>query len=173
MQVAAEARSSGPKQSILFSIIKLKQQITSRNQSVNQTESQRYWRRRSQPSPHRHCLLHCRGDRASSAESPGFSLGLKQGEDVVLPDWSLHVSNEGSVLHTDEGDLNLCNTSSGAYRLHKTSQRVHTPLAQVPRGRWRGGRLRGDLPVLPMTSSTVAYMISAESMFSNFSWSNN
>ena len=51
---------------------------------------------------------------SSSSESSGFSLTLKQSEDVTLSHGSLHVSDQRSVDSADEADFNLCNTSSGA-----------------------------------------------------------
>ena len=47
-----------------------------------------------------------------STESSGFALRLEESENVALPDGSLNVSDEGSVLSANEANLNLCNTSS-------------------------------------------------------------
>ena len=60
-----------------------------------------------------------------SSESSGFSLTLKKCENIVLSDWSLNVSDQGSVVVTDESDLNLCNTSSGAYKTNAPSQNMN------------------------------------------------
>lgn len=84
----------------------------------------------------------------SSSESSGFSLTLKQSKDVTLPDWSLDVSDQGSVDGADEADFNLCNTSSGAWTTHNA--KLDPRCCNPPEGRSE------HLPVLPMTSSTVA-----------------
>ena len=49
-----------------------------------------------------------------SSESSGFTFGFEQSEDVALSNWAFHISDESSVLNTEEANLNLCNTSSGA-----------------------------------------------------------
>ena len=84
----------------------------------------------------------------SSSESSSFSFTLKQSKDVTLSDWSLHVSDQSSVDRADEADFNLCNTSSGAWTTHKA--KLDTRCYESPEGRSE------HLPVLPMTSSTVA-----------------
>ena len=47
-----------------------------------------------------------------SAESPGLTLGLKEGEDVALSDGSLHVADKSSVHSALELDLNLRDSTS-------------------------------------------------------------
>ena len=47
-----------------------------------------------------------------SAESPSLTFTLEKGENVVLSDWTLDVSDQGSFHVAHEGNLNLRNTTS-------------------------------------------------------------
>lgn len=51
-----------------------------------------------------------------SSKSSGFTLRLEQSKDVALLDWSLDVSDESSLLAANEFDLDLGDTTTGAYR---------------------------------------------------------
>ena len=57
-------------------------------------------------------LSNLQGGILCSAESSGFTFGFEKSEDVTLSDWTFDVSDECSAVCTNEGDLNLCNTSS-------------------------------------------------------------
>ena len=50
-----------------------------------------------------------------SSESSGFSLGFEESKDVSLSNWTLHVSNNSSVVVVQELALDLSNTTSGSY----------------------------------------------------------
>ena len=55
------------------------------------------------------------GGEYRSSESSGFSLGLKQSKDVALSDWSLNVSHKLSSCVVQELNLDLGNTTTGAF----------------------------------------------------------
>ena len=52
----------------------------------------------------------------SSAKSPGLTLTLEEGEDVSLPDGSLHISDQSSVDGALEVHLHLGDATSRAYK---------------------------------------------------------
>lgn len=110
---------SEKKKQFIFSIIKLKQQITSRNQSVQSTESfstagVNSLNQYPVSSAYTRSLYERVSLQGCSSESSGFSLWLKKSEDVILSNWSFHVSDKGSLVVSHESNFNLCNTSSGA-----------------------------------------------------------
>ena len=52
---------------------------------------------------------------AACHDAPRFTLRLEEGEDVVLPDWALHVPDDGPgrVVHELYADLGDTTTASG------------------------------------------------------------
>lgn len=77
---------------------------------------------------HRYMLLHSKTSKEhknskkakqnKSTQPPGFSLGLEQSENISLPDWSLNVSHNETVLIINELDSHLSHLSSGSSATH-------------------------------------------------------
>jgi hypothetical protein len=52
------------------------------------------------------------------SESSCFSLGLKEGKDVSLPNWSLHIPHDVTILIIQKLHSNLSDLSSGSSATH-------------------------------------------------------
>jgi len=60
-------------------------------------------------------LLLLKENAARLPQATGFTLRLEEGEDVVLPDWALDVTDDGAgrVVHELDADLGDTTTGSG------------------------------------------------------------
>ena len=59
-----------------------------------------------------------RAPRGSLSKPPGLTLRLQKGEDISLPDWSLHVTHDETVLVVEELDADLGDLSTGSGPSH-------------------------------------------------------
>lgn len=59
-----------------------------------------------------HELVSIPPNKQEEINIPSFTLRLEQGQDILLPDWSLHVTDDGSVriIHELNTDLRYAST---------------------------------------------------------------